>query len=112
MSLLSVNGEKIWMSARKVASEDISKWMNLRTLQAGDTSAVRYRKHWQTTVPSIQGPWTPFTHKNPLNNLVLYPDTSLGEILGKEQSATEKLLELTKEKQIQAKGAEKELCKE
>lgn len=100
------------MSARNLVSEEICKWMSLRTLQAGDKEDLRYRKHWQTEVPSIQGPWTPFTHKNPVNNLVLYPDTSLGEVLAKEQTATEKLLELVKQNQITAKDAEKEACKE
>lgn len=70
--------------------------------QNGDTSVIRYRKHWQTNLPSIQGPWTPFTHKNPLFNLVVYPEKDLGDVLDKEQSATEKLLELV---QLQAKDA-------
>lgn len=74
-------------------------------LQSCDTSETRYRKHWQTEVPSIQGVWTPFTHRNPQFNGVEFPDTKLGEVLNKEQSATEKLLEMVKEKQFQAKDA-------
>lgn len=100
------------MSARKQSVEEISKWLNLRKLQAGDTSAMRYRKHWQTEVPSIQGPWTPFTHKNPVNNIVEFPDIESSEVLYKEQTATEKLLELVKQNQIQARVAEKDVCKD
>ena len=100
-----VNGERTWKSARNETREEISKWLNLMRLQNGDTSAIRYRKHWHTDAPSIQGPWTPFTHKNPLFNLVVYPDNDLGEVLNKEQTATEKLLELMKQKPLQAKDA-------
>lgn len=56
-------------------------------------------------MPSIQGPWTAFTHKNPLHNLVVFPDEEVGETLHKEQSATEKLLELVKAQSIQASEA-------
>lgn len=72
-------------------------------LQHGDTSSMRYRKHWQTEQPSIQGPWTPFTLRNPPNNLVQYPDLELGEVLNKEQTATEKLIEMMESNQISAK---------
>lgn len=74
-------------------------------LQNSDTSEIRYRKHWQTEAPSIQGVWTPFTHRNPEFNCVKYPNTELGEVLIKEQTATEKLLEMVKERQLQAKEA-------
>lgn len=86
--------------------EEVSKWFNLLKLQNGDTSAMRYRKHWHTEMPSIQGVWTPFTHRNPPNNLVEFPDTKLGEVLEREKTATEILLELVEErKQLQAKDA-------
>lgn len=100
-----VNGDRNWMSARNQTREEIGKWLNLMRLKYGDTSVVRYRKHWQTNMPTIQGVWTPFTHRNPPNNLVLYPDQQLGEVLNKQQSATEKLLEIVKQQQIQAKDA-------
>lgn len=91
------------MSLRKLPAEEIIKWLELKRTQSGDSSAIRYRKHWHTDIPSIQGPWSPFTHRNPLFNLAKYPDTSLGEQLNKEQTATEKLIELFKAQQIQAK---------
>lgn len=96
------------MSAKNQTRDEIMKWMNLTRLKYGDTSSMRYRKHWQTEMPSIQGPWTPFTHRNPPNNLVLYPDQKLGELLNKEQSATEKLLEIVQQRQIQAKDVASE----
>lgn len=100
-----MNGKTNWKSAQNQSCEEISKWLNLMKLQNCDTSEIRYRKHWQTEIPSIQGPWTPFTHKNPEFNAVEYPNTKLGEVLNKQQTATEKLLELVKERQFQAKDA-------
>lgn len=99
------------MSLRKVPSEDITKWLELKLTQAGDTAAIRYRKHWHTDIPSVQGPWSPFTHQNPMFSIAKFPDTSLGEKLNMEKTATEKLLELFSEQQqeqqqIQSKDAE------
>jgi large subunit ribosomal protein L43 len=94
------------MSARNKTIDEIDQWVNLMKLQAGNTGEVRYRKHWQTKIPSIQGPWTPFTHTNPPNNLVTFPDKELGEVLHKEKSATEVLLEMVKNNQISVKKAE------
>lgn len=99
------------MSARNQSREEIEKWVNLMKLQYGDTTSMRYRKHWQTEQPSIQGPWTPFTHRNPPNNLVEYPDLELGEVLVKEQTATEKLLEMVENTHISNKPA-KSACKD
>ena len=56
---------------------------------------------WHTDQPSIQGAWTPFTGKNPALNLVNLPQNELFETLNKEQTATEKLLEIYQAKQIE-----------
>lgn len=55
---------------------------------------------WHTEVPSIQGPWTPFTLKNPETNLVVFPDEKLSKPLDVEKSATEKLIELFREQRL------------
>lgn len=44
--------------------------------QAQDGSAMRLRKMWHTEFPSIQGPWSPFTFMNPINNITKFPDVS------------------------------------
>ena len=84
------------MTTRKKESDEILKWLHLKTQQSGDTTAIRYRKHWQTNMPSIQGPWTPWTHRNPEMNLAKLPNVVWGEMLNKEQTASEKLLEMVK----------------
>lgn len=100
------------MSVRNKTQEEIVQWVNLIKLQNGDTGTVRYRKHWQTEMPSIQGPWTPFTHTNPPNNLVQFPDEELGEVLHKEKSATDVLLEMMKNNQISVKTAKSDVKNE
>lgn len=92
-----MNGDKRWMSAQNRNHEEILKWLNLLSLQAGNTEPIRYRKNWHTDCPSIQGPWTSFTHKNPAFNNIVYPDKDLGKQLNMPETATEKLLRLVEE---------------
>ena len=83
------------MSAHNRPEEEILKWVSLLALQAGDTEPIRYRKNWQTDMPSIQGAWTAFTHKNPANNLAQLPNKEMGQALNLPETATEKLLRLS-----------------
>lgn len=82
------------MSANNFNSEEIFKFLNLMTKQAGDTEPIRYRKNWHTDHPSIQGIWTPWTHKNPVELHAAYPSEELGKKLNIPETATEKLLRL------------------
>lgn len=62
------------MCVANYSREDIVKWMELLRTQIHDTPSVRFRKLWHTEFPSIQGPWTPFTFKDPKLNLEHYPN--------------------------------------
>lgn len=95
-----VNGERQWVNCRNNTSEEIRKWIELLRGQNGDSSALRLRKMWHTDKPSIQGPWTPFTHRNPEMNLVVFPTENLSKPLDIEMSATEKLMELFQKQKI------------
>lgn len=68
--------------------------------QNSEPGAIRYRKMWHTDVPSIQGPWTPWTHKAPEKNLTEYPDNEASRAIQLEPTATEKLIEIFKNQQI------------
>lgn len=106
-----MNGDRTWVSARKQESDEILKWLHLKTLQNGDTTSMRYRKHWQTEMPSIQGAWTPWTQRNPELNLAQFPNIVWGEMLNKPQTATERLLEIVQEspqERIQVSSVNKE----
>jgi len=69
-----VNGDRQWMEVANYSREDIIKWMELLRTQFHNGSSLRLRKLWHTEFPSIQGPWTPFTFRNPMLNLTQFPN--------------------------------------
>lgn len=62
---------------------------------------------WQTNKPSIQGPWTPFTHRHPSMNLVQFPDEILSKPVDIEKSATEHLIEIFEKQKIEESNLNK-----
>lgn len=50
--------------------------MELVRTESSDGSKLRLRKLWHTEFPSIQGPWTPFTFRNPKLNITEFPSVS------------------------------------
>lgn len=95
-----LNGEKQWMCVSNYDREDIVKWMELLRTQFHDGTKLRLRKYWHTEYPSIQGPWTPITFRNPSENLIEFPNKKLGEAIKLEPTATETLIELFKAQQM------------
>lgn len=95
-----MNGDRQWKSCRDNSGEEISKWVELLKNQNGNSAAIRYRKMFHTEMPSIQGAWTPFTHRNPEFNVTAFPDSTLSRPVDVEKSATEKLIEIFKQQQI------------
>lgn len=77
------------------------KWIELLRGQNGNSSSMRLRKMWHTDKPSIQGVWTPFTHRNTELNLVVFPASNLAKPLDVEQTATEKLMELFEKQKLE-----------
>uniref|UniRef100_A0A182USU8 Large ribosomal subunit protein mL43 n=1 Tax=Anopheles merus TaxID=30066 RepID=A0A182USU8_ANOME len=94
MSAEFLNGERTWINCRNNTREEISKWIQVLKQSNGRAEEMRLRKHWHTDVPSVQGAWTPFTHRHPSANVTDFPCKELSELKLEEQSATEKLLEL------------------
>ncbi|GAB0093974.1 mitochondrial ribosomal protein L43 [Sergentomyia squamirostris] len=88
-----LNGEKHWLNCANRPHDEIIKWMELLREQNSDSSAVRWRKLWHTDVPSIQGVWTPFTHRHPSQNLLQFPNNESRQPIESPKSATEILLE-------------------
>lgn len=70
----SVNGDRQWMDVANYSREDVVKWMELLRTQFHNGPSLRLRKLWHTEFPSIQGPWTPFTFRNPILNLAQFPN--------------------------------------
>lgn len=94
-----MNGDREWLNCHNSTKDNILKWIELLKTQNGPSSSMRLRKMWHTDVPSIQGPWTPFTLRSPESNLAKLPSAEYSRALDVEQSATEKLLQLYREQQ-------------
>ncbi|XP_020799203.1 39S ribosomal protein L43, mitochondrial [Drosophila serrata] len=97
-----LNGDREWLNCRNNTQEEISKWIDLLKTQNGSSSSLRLRKMWHTDVPSIQGPWTPFLLRSPETQGQVYPNTEASKPLETPQSATEKLIELFRQQQLEA----------
>jgi len=95
-----LNGERQWINCRNYEANEIRKWLELLRTQHGEAGATRFRKMWHTDIPSIQGPWTPWTHRSPAENLVMYPDIESSTAVKLEPTATEKLIELFKQQKL------------
>lgn len=89
-----MNGDKQWIMCRNFSRDEITKWMNLLKTQSKNNEGVRLRKLQHTDFPSIQGPWTPYTFKDPTENIVEYPNKELSKPLIHRKTATEELLEI------------------
>lgn len=72
-----VNGETHWICVADYSRQDIIQWMELLKTQYHNGSDYRLLKLWHTDFPSIQGPWTPFTFKDPSLNQVKFPDVNM-----------------------------------
>lgn len=75
--------------------------MELIRTQSGDTTGVRYRKLQHTDFPSIQGPWTPYTFRDPKVNLAEFPNQELSGPAVADKSASQEFLEMYKRKKLQ-----------
>ncbi|XP_026499536.1 large ribosomal subunit protein mL43 [Vanessa tameamea] len=86
-----LNGDRVWMNVQNKTHSEITKWMEVLRTQQGDISGARLRKYQYTDYPSVQGPWTPFTFKDPELNVATLPDPKFGANNRLSISATEKL---------------------
>ncbi|XP_026725548.1 39S ribosomal protein L43, mitochondrial [Trichoplusia ni] len=86
-----LNGDRVWMSCHNKTHEEITKWIEVCRTQQGNNADTRLRKYQYTDHPSIQGPWTPFTFKDPELNTTVLPNTKFGANNRLPISATEQL---------------------
>lgn len=107
LNKITVNGDRHWINCRNNSNDEIIKWIELLRGQNGNSGDLRLRKMWQTNKPSIQGPWTPFTHRHPSMNLVQFPDEILSKPVDIEKSATEHLIEIFEKQKIEESNLNK-----
>lgn len=98
--LFLVNGDTQWMSARNFTREEISKWLELLKTQQTNHTGIRVRKLAHTDHPSIQGPWTPYTFRDPKLNLVKFPDNNLSQPDQISKTSYEELVELFEKQKL------------
>lgn len=90
-----LNGQTHYRAFPKVPRDEILKYVEYFRTQAG-YSTSRIIKNIHTDTPSIQGVWTPFTHKSTLLNITEFPNEELSKAKTFFPSATEQLLEIAK----------------
>ncbi|CAG9789853.1 unnamed protein product [Diatraea saccharalis] len=86
-----LNGDRVWMGMHNKTHSEITKWIEVLRTQQGDIASLRLRKYQYTDYPSVQGPWTPFTFKDPELNTAKLPDPKYGANNRLPMTATEKL---------------------
>ncbi|XP_013148015.1 PREDICTED: 39S ribosomal protein L43, mitochondrial [Papilio polytes] len=101
-----LNGDRVWMSMHNKTHSEITKWIEVLRTQQGDVSSTRLRKYQYTDYPSVQGPWTPFTYKNPQLNVAELPNDEFGANNRLPMSATEQLKLMFEKKQLEIKPKE------
>ncbi|RXG72046.1 hypothetical protein Avbf_05690 [Armadillidium vulgare] len=92
--MFSVNGASEYVGAFNLSKEDISKWVEFLRTKSGETTTKFLMKRHHTDFPSVQGPWTAFTHKDPKINVTQLPNEELSEFKLPEPSGTEELLDI------------------
>ncbi|CAB3232131.1 unnamed protein product [Arctia plantaginis] len=98
-----LNGDRVWMNVHNKTHEEITKWIEVLHTQQGDIASVRLRKYQYTDHPSIQGPWTPFTFKDPELNTAELPSSKFGANNRLPMSATEQLRLMFEKQKISTK---------
>nr|CAH7735726.1 unnamed protein product [Callosobruchus chinensis] len=95
-----LNGDEQWLNCRNSTNEEILKWLNMLVTQSQNHTSTRIRKLWHTDNPSIQGPWTPFTFRDPKLNLASFPNEELAKPQDSNETNHETLIELFKKQKL------------
>ncbi|KAJ8970802.1 hypothetical protein NQ314_001015 [Rhamnusium bicolor] len=96
-----LNGDSQWINCRNFTQEEVLKWLILLKSQSKNATGTRIKKLWHTDHPSIQGPWTPYTFRDPELNLVEFPNDILSKPAIMERSSQDELIELFNNKKIE-----------
>ncbi|CAG9864048.1 unnamed protein product [Phyllotreta striolata] len=95
-----LNGDSQWLNCRNFTKEEIQKWLELLKRQQINHDGQRIRKLWHTDHPSIQGPWTPFTFRDPQLNLATFPDERLSKSDVIASTSQDELVEMFKKQKL------------
>ncbi|XP_071536607.1 large ribosomal subunit protein mL43 [Panulirus ornatus] len=98
-----LNGGEEYISTHMQSCEDVRKWVEYMRTRSG-YPVERLRKYQHTDHPSIQGPWNPWIHRDPLVNIADFPQEELSAAHEYEKCATEEVLELFKKQKLPVSG--------
>ncbi|XP_014210064.1 39S ribosomal protein L43, mitochondrial [Copidosoma floridanum] len=102
-----LGGDVHWIPCQGFSHENIIKYMELVKTQSKNGSDIRLRKFWHTEFPSIQGPWTPFTFRNPKLNITEISSDEFRTCNKTGETASEEIVKLFIEQQLNDKTAKK-----
>ncbi|XP_015905021.2 large ribosomal subunit protein mL43 [Parasteatoda tepidariorum] len=88
-----LNGHSHYHSFPRKPREEIVKWVEYMFTQSGFPTS-RFINNHHTDTPSIQGVWTPFTHKPTWLNMTQFPNEDLSKAKTFFPNATEQLLDI------------------
>lgn len=91
-----LSGERENLRVAEYSCEEMVKWIEHLRTRSG-LPIVKLRKYWHTDSPSIQGFWTPYTHRPAEQNLTEYPNEELGKFVDVVPTATEQLVQLAEQ---------------
>jgi large subunit ribosomal protein L43 len=81
------------LSIARFEREEIRKWIEILKTEGGQ-GEMRYKQYQNTDSPTIQGVWTPFTHKALDKNITVFPKEEFAIPSHTKKSATEILSEM------------------
>lgn len=96
-----MNGDTHWLGCRNMSRDEVTKWLLLLKSQQSRHIGTRLRKLSHTDHPSIQGPWTPFTFRDPKLNLADFPNPELSQPDKVGKTSYEELIELFEKQKLE-----------
>lgn len=67
-----VNGGEEYIGCNNLSRSEVYKWLSWMRTKSGFQD-YRYLSYTHTDNPSIQGVWSPFTHRDPADNIAEFP---------------------------------------
>lgn len=88
-----LNGKEHYINFFRMGCAEIEAWIQWFLTRSG-YDMIRLRRDITTYKPSIQGIWTPFTHRDPRLNQTKFPSELYGSCRPECPPATEQLLQM------------------
>ena len=91
-----LNGMSHWMSINKCGVVELQWWLDFLKNRSG-YELTQLMSPVHSSLPSIQGPWSPFLNRPSYLNVSKLPNPQRGEYIPKTPTASEQLIAMTKD---------------